>query len=318
MPSADAIFTALPYLALALGLACAAGGGELFVSGTVGIARWARVAPSVIAATVAAFATSSPELTVAIQSALAGEPELSLGDGLGSNVANIALIFGVALLFGPLAVIRAQVTRDFWVAAAAPAALSVMLIDGSLSRTEAAVLLTGFALWFAKTTLEAIEQRRAAPAPPDESLGFLRALFDTLVGLGLLVAAGSFIVFGASEIAKRFGLSDFIIGATLVAVGTSTPELATALIARIRRQDDVGFGALIGSNIFNGLFIIGVAGAITPIRTSEIEAVPALVAGFVALALVYPPRNGVYRPWRGIALLAVYAAYLAAVIADGS
>lgn len=318
MPSAGAIFAALPYLSLALGLACAAGGGELFVSGTVGIARWARVTPGVIAATIAAFATSSPELTVAIQSALAGEPELSLGDGLGSNVANLALIFGVALLFGPLAVIRSQVTRDFWVAAAAPAALGVMLIDGSLSRTEAAVLLTGFALWFAKTTLDAIAQRRAAPALVDEPSGFPRALFETLFGLGLLVAAGSFIVFGASEVAKRFGLSDFIIGATLVAVGTSTPELATALIARIRRQDDVGFGALLGSNIFNGLFIIGVAGAITPIRTSEFEAAPALIAGFVALALVYPPRNGVYRPWRGVALLAVYAAYLVAVIADGS
>lgn len=308
----------LPYLVLALGLACAAGGGELFVGGTVGIARWARVTPGVIAATIAAFATSSPELTVAIQSALAGEPELSLGDGLGSNVANISLIFGVALLFGPLAVIRSQVTQDFWVAAAAPAMLSVMLIDGALSRTEAMVLLTGFALWFTKTSLEAIAQRRAAPAPLDESSGFLRALFDTLVGLALLVAAGSFIVFGASEIAKRFGLSDFIIGATLVAVGTSTPELATALIARIRRQDDVGFGALLGSNIFNGLFIIGVAGAITPIQTSEIEAAPALVAGLAALALVYPPRNGVYRPWRGVALLAVYAGYLTAVIADGS
>ncbi|MBI5011748.1 MAG: sodium:calcium antiporter, partial [Methylocystis sp.] len=87
----------------------------------------------------------------------------------------------------------------------------------------------------------------------------MRALVETSIGLGLLIAAGSLIVFGASEIARRFGLSDFIVGATLVAVGTSTSELATALMARIRRQDDVGFGALLGSNIFNGLFIVGVA-----------------------------------------------------------
>ncbi|MBI5011749.1 MAG: hypothetical protein HZC06_02790 [Methylocystis sp.] len=137
MPSAESISTAIPYLAMALGLLCATGGGELFVRGTVGIASAARVAPSIIAATVAAFATSSPELTVAIQSGLAGEPEISLGDALGSNVANLALIFGVALLFGPLAIIRAQVTRNFAVAVAAPVALSVMLIDGSLSRLEA-------------------------------------------------------------------------------------------------------------------------------------------------------------------------------------
>lgn len=309
--------TAIPYIALALGLVCAAGGGELFVSGTVGIARAARVAPSVIAATIAAFATSSPELTVAIQSGLAGEPQISLGDALGSNVANFALIFGVALLFGPLAIIRAQVTRDFAVAVAVPAALGAMLMDGLLSREEAAILLGGFALWFTGVTLEALEQRRAAPAPQETSPGLLRALLETSVGLALLIAAGSFIVFGASEIARRFGLSDFIIGATLVAVGTSTPELATALMARIRRQDDVGFGALLGSNIFNGLFIVGVAGAITPIRISAAETAPALIAGLIALALVYPPRSGVYRPWRGAALLAVYAAYLAIVIADG-
>ncbi|MGJ0454335.1 MAG: sodium:calcium antiporter [Methylocystis sp.] len=317
MPSANSISTAIPYLALALGLLCATGGGELFVRGTVGIARVARIAPSIIAATVAAFATSSPELTVAIQSALAGEPEISLGDALGSNVANLALIFGVALLFGPLAIIRAQVTRNFAVAVAAPVALSIMLIDGSLSRLEAAILMGGFALWFASVMLEAREQRRAAPAPLETSSGFLRALFETSIGLALLIAAGSLIVFGASKIAQRFGLSDFIVGATLVAVGTSTPELATALMARIRRQDDVGFGALLGSNIFNGLFIIGVAGAITPIQTSELEAAPALIAGLIALALVYPPRSGVYRPWRGVALLAVYAAYLAAVIGFG-
>lgn len=316
MPSADSISTAIPYLALALGLLCATGGGELFVRGTVGIACAARVAPSIIAATVAAFATSSPELTVAIQSALAGEPEISLGDALGSNVANLALIFGVALLFGPLAIIRAEVTRNFAVAVAAPVALSVMLIDGSLSRLDAAILLGGFALWFVRVTLGALEERRLAPALQETSSGFVRALVETSIGLGLLIAAGSLIVFGASEIARRFGLSDFIVGATLVAVGTSTPELATALMARIRRQDDVGFGALLGSNIFNGLFIIGVAGAIAPIQTSELEAAPALIAGLIALALVYPPRSGVYRPWRGVALLAVYAGYLAAVIAS--
>jgi cation:H+ antiporter len=209
------------------------------------------------------------------------------------------------------------VTRNFAVAVAAPVALSVMLIDGSLSRLEAAILLGGFALWFARVTLEALKQRRSAPVPQETSSGFLGALFETSIGLALLIAAGSLIVFGASKIAQRFGLSDFVIGATLVAVGTSTPELATALMARIRRQDDVGFGALLGSNVFNGLFIIGVAAAITPIQTPEREAAPALVAGLIALALVYPPRNGVYRPWRGVALLAVYGAYLAVVIAFG-
>lgn len=311
--STNALTPALPYLALAFGLLCAGGGGELFVRGTVGIARAARVSPGVIAATVAAFATSSPELTVAISSALAGEPEISFGDALGSNVANIALIFGAALLLAPLVVDRASVLRDFAVAVATPAALGLLLLDDSISRIDAAILLAGFAVWFVAVVREALRQRSVAP-PSEARMRPLRAAIETLIGLALLIAAGKLIVYGADDIARQFGLSEFVIGATLVAVGTSTPELAIAIISRIRQHDEVGVGALLGSNIFNGLFIVGVAGAITPIRTSALEAAPALIAGVIALTLAYPPRDGVIHRWRGAALLATYAAYLAAVI----
>lgn len=314
MPSADSISTAIPYLALALGLLCATGGGELFVRGTVGIARAARVAPSVIAATVAAFATSSPELAIGITSALADEPELSFGNVLGGNIVNITLVLGAALLFGPLAVDRKNVLREFSGAVATPVLLLLMILDGVISRFEATILLATFSFWLITVVRDARRQREA-PDPLETSRP-ATALRETVIGFTLLLAAGEFIIYGADALAQRFGLSEFFLGATLVAIGTSTPELATAIIARLRHHDEVGIGALLGSNIYNGLFIVGIAGFIAPIQTSAAEAAPALVAGLISLALVYPPRSGVYRPWRGVALLAVYAAYLVAAIAS--
>lgn len=305
---------ALPYLALGFGLLCAAGGGEFFVRGTVGIARAARVSPAIAAATVAAFATSSPELTVAISSALAGEPEISLGDALGSNVVNLALILATALALAPLAVDRATVLRDYATAAASTIALTVVLIDGVITRMDAMILLAGFILWIVAVVREARRQRSVPPTSDNEKRT-LRAAIETSIGLALLIVAGKLIVYGADDIARRYGLGEFLIGATLVAIGTSVPELATAVIARLRGHDEVGLGALLGSNIFNGLFIVGVAGAITPIHAPIRETAPALIAGAIALLIVLPPRGGVYWRWRGVALLATYTAYLAATIA---
>lgn len=303
----------LPYAGLLFGVFCAALGGEFFVRGTVGVAAAARVSPGVIAATVAAFATSSPELTVAVSSALAGEPQISFGDALGSNVANIALILGAALTLGPLAFDRASLLRDYGVATAAPLAIAFILRDGEVSRLDSTLLLTLFVIWIA-VVLRAAFLGRANAMPDDGGVGYARAAGESLLGLVLLVAAGKLIVFGAAEIARRFGMSEFVIGSTLVAVGTSTPELATAIVARLRRHDDVGVGALFGSNIFNALFITGVASAISPINLPIGEAAPALAGGLAAMLVAYPPRSGVYPVWRGVALLVCYAAYLVATV----
>lgn len=300
-----------PLIAMLIGLICAGGGGELFVRGTVGLAAAARVSPAVIAATVAAFATSSPELTIAVSSALAGEPEISLGDALGSNVVNIALILGLALLFGPLEAERGKCRRDYFVSLATPVLLGLMLADGVVGRLDALLLLTAFALWLAAVVRDARRERIWAPTAGKGSL--LRPGVESLVGLALLIAAGKLIVYGAGEMARQMGMSEFIVGATIVAVGTSTPELATTLISRLRGQDEVGLGALLGSNIFNSLFIIGVAGAITPIAAAIHAVASALFFGLLALALAYPDRTGVISRWRGLALLASYAVYLAVI-----
>jgi len=300
------------YLALLIGLACAGIGGELFVRGTVGLAKAARISPGIIAATVAAFATSSPELTVAISSALNGTPEISLGDVLGSNVVNVALILAAVLLIGPIKAPRSGIRRDFPVAALVPVILGVLLLDGRLSRLDGMLLLAGFLAWLGAVLYEVRSQRSAAAQVLGEGRP-TRAVAEGGVGLALLIAAGKLIVYGATGIAKTYGLSEFIIGATIVAVGTSVPELATAIISRVRGHDEVGLGTILGSNIFNGLFIVSVACTITPINVPFSVAAPALLLGFAAIVLTYPPRSGTIDRWRGGMLLAVYATYLFAV-----
>ncbi len=304
------------YVALLAGLAAAGLGGELFVRGTVGLAVAARLSPGIIAATVAAFATSSPELTVAITSALAGEPEIALGDALGSNVVNVAVILGAALLIAPIIAPRGSVRRDFPVALLLPAVLAALLVDGVLSRLDGLILLLCFVGWIIAVLIEVRRQRSAA----GEVLGDKnprRAAIEGAIGLVLLIAAGKLIVFGATGIAKAIGLSQFVIGATIVAVGTSVPELATALVSRLKGHDEVGIGTVLGSNIYNGLFIIGIAATIAPIHVKFVSAAPALILGLVAVALCFPPQSGRIGRWRGGMLIAVYLVYLVAVLQVG-
>ena len=298
------------------GVLCAALGGELFVRGAVGLARWARVAPGIVGATVAAFATSSPETSVAITSALAGDSAIALGDGLGSNVVNVALILGLALLVSGIQSSRDSVRRDFPVAMLIPVLTAALLVDGLLSRSDGCLMLVVFFCWLAATVRSAWRQRAqsmtsAVVAPDDRRW---RTLLTSALGLTLLVAAGLGIVAGARGLALAFGVDEFVVGATVVAVGTSAPELATALVAKWRGHDEVGLGTLLGSNIYNGVFVIAVAAIIHPIRVARGEALVALAFGVAALLLCYPPRDGFVTRWRGGALLLLYFGYLTVVL----
>jgi cation:H+ antiporter len=301
------------YLALAVGVVCAGVGGELFVRGIVGLASWARVSAGIVAATFAAFATSSPELSVAVGSALRGVPEISLGDALGSNVVNVALILAVATLIAPLPTPRDSVKRDLPVALLTPLLVGVLAVDGTLSRGDGLALLTAFLVWLVLVTLEARRQRSAAGEVLGEHRPGLAAAL-CLAGLAALVAAGHFVVTGAQGIARSFGMDMFVIGATVVAVGTSVPELATAIVSQLRRHSEVGLGTVVGSNIFNGLFIIGVAATITPIRVDWDAASVALLFGVVTMAVTLPARSAQIGRMRGLLLLALYAAYVALLV----
>lgn len=297
------------YLALGSGVLCAGIGGELFVRGLVGLGRAMRISPGIVGTTFAAFATSSPELSVAVSSALAGAPEISLGDALGSNIVNVALILAVATLISAIRAPRDSVKRDFPAALLAPILIGLLAFDGVLSRTDGAVLLGAFLLWLIAAVIEAKRQRSVA----EELLGEHRSGFAgvlSFAGLALLMAAGYLIVTGTRGLATALGIDNFVIGATLVAVGTSIPELATAVVSKLRGHDEVGLGTILGSNIFNTLFIVGVAATIFPIRIAWSEISVTLFFGIAAVAVTYPVRDGNIGRGRGFLLLFLYVLYV--------
>jgi cation:H+ antiporter len=296
-------------LALIAAIPLAALGGELFLKGVLGLSAWLRLPKLLVATTLAAFATSSPELTVSSLAALAGKPEIGLGDALGSNVVNIGLILGLALLFGALPVRFIEIRRDIMLALAVPVLTLVLALDGTLSRADGVLLLGLFALWLMLTARQAIAHRRDTRSDPTSPGQPVRAWLFVLLGLASLIVSGRLFVSGAMGIASALGIHAYVIGATVVAIGTSLPELVTTLLARLRGHDEVGLGTLLGSNLFNGLAIVGVAATLHPIRTPLNEIAVALGFGVLSVLLILPRKDSISR-WRGIVLLAVYAAFV--------
>jgi len=292
----------------------AGAGGEAFLKSILGAALHLRVPKIVVATTLAAFATSSPELTVSSVAALAGQPEIGLGDALGSNVVNIALIFGLALMLGSVQTARADFGRDYYLALAAPVLTFFLALDGRIARGEAVLLLLVFFGWLAWIVRDALRRRDAAVSNGAGELSPGKSLILGVLGLGALIAAGRLFVSGATGIAADLGVDTYVIGVLLVAIGTSLPELVTVILSRLRGHDDVGVGTLIGSNLFNGLAIVGVAGAIHPISVPFAEVALTLAGGMVALLLLLPNRAGLIVRGRGFMLLTLYAGFVWATL----
>lgn len=302
-------------LALLAAVPAAALGGASFLRGVLGVATWLRLPKLLVATTLAAFATSSPEMAVSSLAALAGKPEIGLGDALGSNVVNVGLILGLALLFGALAARTGELRRDFVVALVVPILTLVLALDGTLSRADGALLLSLFVVWSTLVARQAIAHRRANTTDNETPVNALRAWAFLLVGLAVLILAGRLFVTGASGIALALGVPPYLIGATIVAVGTSLPELVTVVLSRLRGHDDVGLGTLLGSNVFNGLAIVGVAATIHPIRAPLGEIAAALAFGVLTVLLMLP-RAGAISRRRGLALLVAYAAFVVVTLAS--
>jgi cation:H+ antiporter len=297
-------------LRLAAGVLFAWGGGELFVRGLQGVAVWTRIPPRIIGVTLAAFATSTPEIFVALTAAHSGVPAISAGDLTGSNVVNVGLILAGALLFAPLEAVWRSVARDYLAALAVPLIILVLLHDGLLSRVDGFVLMGLFAVWLLAVLREGFQER--GPVPAQETPTVAPVLY-ALAGLAVLMAAGHFIVEGGRGIAARCGMSDFLVGATVVAVATGTPELATTIVARLKGHHDIGLGNILGSNIFNGLFILSLVALVAPFPLSAATVAPALAAGFLTTLACLPLHGRITRA-QGWLLLALYAVYLVVIL----
>ncbi|WP_120076546.1 calcium/sodium antiporter [Aurantiacibacter odishensis] len=307
-------------------------GGDVMVRGAVGIAERLRLSPMLIGLVVVGLGTSSPELAASVQAALAGSPGLAIGNIVGSNLANLLLVLGAAALIAPMAVDRSALWRDGGVGLAASLALVAASFTLGLDRIAAFTFLIGLIayIWYAyqQERLAPVDQpydhtaafdRAAAsegfdPAlhphdEPAQSLGKALAFF--IIGLGLIVGGGTLLVNGAVSIASAMGVSEEVIGLTIVAIGTSAPELVTSVIAAFRGQSDIALGNVLGSNIYNILFIGGVTGLVAPgpipVKIIEFDLPLATLAAFVVMVFAF--TGGRLSRREGGVLLAAYIAY---------
>jgi len=300
-------------LVLTIGIIGAGIGGEIFLRGLVGIAHSLRVSAGIVAVTFAAFATSSPELAVGIGAAWAGKPQISLGDVLGSSIINVALVLGLVLAVSGIPSRRESIRRDFIAAAGAPLILGFLMLDGVLSRWDGLILLAVFFYWVSAVVMEARKQRNAAEQVPGNWQGWASVAYS-LSGLVLLVISARFVVQGAKGIALSLGIGEFIVGAVIVAVGTSIPELATVVISQWRKHEGVGLGTILGSNVFNSYFILAIVAIIFPVVIDRREVIITLAFGLATVTLILPSRSGWISRGRGVLLLALYAAYTTLIL----
>ena len=243
---------------------------DRFVMGAAGTARNLGVSPLIIGLTIVGFGTSAPEILVSIMAALQGNPGLAIGNAIGSNITNIALILGVTALVAPLSVHSGIVKRELPVLIGTTLVAYLLLSDGTLDQLDGLLLLLGLVIMLSAVLYIGITSRGKDPVvaeyeaeiPTDLSLGW--SLLWLLIGLAVLVGSSRMLVWGAVGIAEYFGVSDLIIGLTIVALGTSLPELAASIASVMKNEHDIAIGNVIGSNMFNTLAVLGIPGIMSP------------------------------------------------------
>ena len=295
-------------------------GAEGLVRGASALALRIGITPLVVGLTVVAIGTSSPELVVSIQAALAGEGGVALGNVVGSNIANLGLIVGVAAVLTPMTVDRKLVRHDMPIMLVSMAALVVFLLDGTLERWEGGVLLAAAIVYTVDGIRTSRREVREANAklPPEvtEALGevgagFKRHILLVVGGVALLVFGADRLLAGAVVAATQLGVSEAVIGLTLVALGTSLPELATTIVAARRGEAEIALGNAIGSNIFNVFSVLGPAALAAPIASVGIGAdVLSIMVGFGLVTLLFLYTGGRTRRWEGAVLLLGYLGYI--------
>lgn len=323
-------------LSLFGGLALLVLGGEMLVRGAVRLAERLGMSPLLIGLTLVGFGTSTPELVTSVQAALAGSPGIAVGNIVGSNIANILLILGIAAILSPISVSSAALKRDGSLVLLSALALVVVGYLSTLNHWTGAAFVLGLASYVYYAYLQ--ERGAARSGSPDHTAAFekgqaleeavphlneghARSLFADaaialtlcLAGLVIVVIGGSYLVDGAIQLARAFGISETVIGLTIVAVGTSTPELVTSVIAAIRKHSDVALGNILGSNIYNILGIGGLTGMISPTPIPpEIVAFDNLVmVGVTVALLVFMYSGRTINRMEGSLLILGYLVYLA-------
>ena len=315
----------LAFVAIVCGLALLVWSADRFVEGAASTARHFGMPPLLIGMVIVGFGTSAPEMVVSALAASQGKPGIALGNAYGSNITNIALILGVTALISPIAVHSQVLRKELPLLTLVTALAAWQLWDGQITRLDAVVLLAVFGGLVGWTLWQGLQKNgdalgsEMAQELDVRVMPIRRAVFWLVAGLLLLILSSRILVWGAVEIAQGFGVSDLIIGLTIVAVGTSLPELAASVIAARKGEHDIALGNILGSNLFNTLAVVGIAGAIHPLAVGpEVFNRDMLVMAAVTVSL-FVFGYGFRGPGRinrieGTVLLAVYLAYVTYLI----
>jgi len=309
----------LTYCLFVIGFFILIKGAGLLVDGASAIADKFKISPLVIGLTIVAFGTSAPELAVNIFASAAGSSEIAIGNIIGSNIANILLILGVSALIYPLTSKKNTVWKEIPLGLLAAVVVGLMandfLIDGAifsgLSRIDGLVLLSFFII-FIYYSFGIAKQQESSDDCEIKNLNLVKSIFYIVIGLIGLVVGGNWIVSGAIKLAVGFGISESLIGLTVVAIGTSLPELATSAIAAYKKQADIAIGNVVGSNIFNIFWILGISSVIRPLPfnpANNIDFLIMIIATVILFIIMFIGKKRIIERWQGIAMISIYVAY---------
>lgn len=319
----------LPLVAIVVGLLVLVWSADRFVDGAASAARHFNMPPLLIGIVVIGFGTSAPEMVVSALASSQGNPGIALGNAYGSNITNIALILGLTAIIAPIAVDSQVLRRTLPLLTIVTLMSAGLMLDDQISRMDAIILLLAFALLMGWTIMQGIKDQRRAQHDAlandiDKALAHPMPLKPAVIwlvlGLSLLIVSSRVLVWGAVTIAQSLGVSDLIIGLTIIAVGTSLPELASSIIAARKGEHDMAVGNILGSNVFNTLAVVGIAGAIHPmavgheVLTRDMTVMVGLTLSLFIFGFGFKNKQGCINRWEGAILVGAYLMYSAWLI----
>lgn len=290
-------------------------GADRLTDGAVGIAERLRMPQIVIGLTIVAVGTSMPEFCVSLVSALKGTPDLAVGNVVGSNVFNALLIVGITAMVAPMTILKTTVRKDIPFAIIASVTMAFMCIDGNISRIDAIVLFALF-LYFMVVTVRGAKVSDSEETPQKAPMGVWKAIGLIVLGLACLVGGSNVFVTGATDVAQSLGVSQAVIGLTVVAMGTSLPELATSVVSARKGNSGIAIGNVLGSNVFNILMILGITGIISPMNIQGITLADLfMMTGSVMLLWLFSFTKLTIERWEGAVLTVIFIGYISYLVA---
>lgn len=314
----------IPLLQLAAGFVLLIWSADRLVAGASALARNFGISPMVVGLTIVGFGTSAPEMVVSALASMEGNPSLAIGNALGSNIANVGLILGLTGLIYPMDVEASARRREFPILAVVTLLTAVLMVNGSLSRLDGFILIGGLFAFIGSMAIRTLLQTKTDPTTEallseiPEGMPTRQAVTWTIIGLIVLPVSAQMLVDGAITMAALLGVSEAVIGLTIVALGTSLPELAAAVASAVKKEDDLAIGNILGSNMFNLLGVLGIAALIHPMTIEPIliwRDLPVMIGIFVLLAIAAYTARRVARG-EAIVLLLAYLVYQGVVLQE--